>query len=114
MKEEGGLTFAFTNVSHNTEAGRDGDKETLTLINGESSTGLCAWVSPFEGSEYPQGTTDGQRLGNALDRAFGQDGDPIEAVLEKANETGGTLTVSQNPVKGQTYWAWLWEITPSS
>lgn len=112
MKNEGAFSFTFHRVSHNDEAGGSGDGEVVTLINLDDSQAVSVWVSAYPDAQFEVNVTDGERLVNALIRAF-RDALPEGKVTADAvavvasNENGGSLTVEKVKMdNGHDAWRW--------
>ena len=118
MKEEGKFSFTFDRVSYNDEAGSSGEGEVVTLVNTATADAVAVWVSPFPDALFEVKTTDGERLINALIRAYGNHissdtitADSVAAVA--SNENGGTLLVAKVTMDSG-HDAWRWTVTPSA
>jgi len=106
MKEKGKAAFSFNAVVLNEERG------CISLINNDANVATCVWITPYAESKFAQDPqqTDGARLGRAIGRAF--PGESNDEVFAKANEKGGTLSVTKNEFNDS--WAWLWEVKPNA
>ena len=117
MRDDSKFTFAFDRVTYNDEAGATGDGEVVTLIDTGSATAVSVWVTPYPEALFEVNVTDGERLINALIRAWSNiiEGDTITAESVAAvasNENGGTLLVAKAKMESG-HDAWRWTVTPS-
>ena len=115
MKDEGEFSFTFHRVSHNDEAGNDGSGEVVTLINLDDSQAISVWVSAYPDAQFEVKVTDGERLVNALIRAYSDalpegkvTADDVAVVA--SNDGGGELTVEKVKMENG-FDAWRWSVT---
>ena len=109
-KEEGEFNFSFTTATFNGSAGINNDSECITLIDGETDTGVTFWCTPHpDGLNQDPSKTDGAKVGNALRRAFG--GSDWNEVFTNASANGGRLSITKNDFPASpTGWAWLFQV----
>jgi hypothetical protein len=115
MKDEGQFSFTFHRVSHNDEAGNDGSGEVVTLINLDDSQAISVWVSAYPDAQFEVKVTDGERLVNALIRAYSDalpegkvTADDVAVIA--SNDGGGKLTVEKVKMENG-FDAWRWSVT---
>ena len=116
MKEDEKLTFNFDRMAYNDKAGKTGEGEVVTLINTATAEAIAVWVTQHPEALFEQEVTDGQRLINALIRAFEENLSGLDAVVGDAlaaivnNENGGALPV-QKVELDSGFKAWRWTVT---
>tara|TARA_R110002050_G_scaffold296231_1_gene455969 strand:- start:546 stop:947 length:402 start_codon:yes stop_codon:yes gene_type:complete len=110
MKSDGEFHFSFTGVSHNENAGSNGESECITLFDDETDTAVTMWCKSHVASLYPveDSKTDGAKLGRALQRSFS--GESWSEVMSNAS-AGGKLSVTKNAYEASpTGFAWLFVV----
>lgn len=115
MKEQGEFSFTFHRVSHNDEAGSDGSGEVVTLINLDDSKAISVWVSAYPDAQFEVKVTDGERLVNALIRAYNDalpEGNVTadDVAVVASNDGGGKLSVEKVKMENG-FDAWRWSVT---